>query len=139
MADERPYLGTGWTFPPTFIEGGKYVAISTEEKDIQESLQVLLSTRIGERILQPKYGCNTERLLFEPLDTTLQTYMQEVIKTAILYFENRITLNKIELVPEQNEGRILIQIDYTIKGTNSRYNFVYPFYLEEGININNTP
>lgn len=137
MANERKYLGTGWSFPPTFIEGGKYVKTSSEEKDIEESLHVLLSTRIGERILQPKYGCNTEKLLFEPLDTTLQTYMQEVVKTAILYFEARIKLDKIELVPEPNEGRILIAVDYTIKGTNSRYNYVYPFYIEEGININN--
>ncbi len=137
--NEKRYLGTGWTFPPTFMEGGRLVEMSSEEKDIQESLHVLLTTRIGERILQPKYGCNTEKLLFEPLDTTLQTYMQEVIKTAILYFEARIKLNSVDLVPEPTEGRILIEVTYTIKGTNSRYNYVYPFYIEEGININNTP
>ena len=136
MANDKPYLGTGWSFPPTFSDGGKYVNTSSAEDDIQESLHILLSTRIGERILQPKYGCNTEKLLFEPLDTTLQTYMQEVIKTAILYFEARIKLNKIILVPEPNEGRILIEVDYTIKGTNSRYNYVYPYYIDEGININ---
>lgn len=139
MANERPYLGTGWSFPPTFVEGGKILNTSSAEKDIEESLHILLSTRIGERILQPKYGCNTERLLFEPLDTTLQTYMQEVIKTAILYFEPRITLDSITLVPEPTEGRILIEVDYTIKGINSRYNFVYPYYIEEGININEIP
>lgn len=138
MANERDYLGTGWSFPPTFTEGGRSVRMSSEEKDVEESLHVLLSTRIGERILQPRYGCNTEKLLFEPLDTTLQTYMQEVIKTAILYFESRIKLDKVELISEPEEGRVLIAVDYTIKGTNSRYNYVYPFYIEEGININNT-
>lgn len=139
MAIERPYLGTGWGFPPTFEDGGKRLNMSSGEKDIEESLHILLTTRIGERILQPKYGCNTERLLFEPLDTTLQTYMAEVVKTAILYFEPRIKLDKVSLVPEPNEGRILIAVEYTIKGTNSRYNYVYPFYIEEGVNINNTP
>jgi phage baseplate assembly protein W len=136
MVENISYLGIGWSFPPTFLEGGKSVAMSSDAQDIQESLQILLNTRIGERILQPKYGCNTERLLFEPLDTTLQAYMQDLIKTAILYFEARIRLNKVDLVPELTEGRILIQVDYTIKGTNSRYNFVYPFYIEEGRNIN---
>lgn len=139
MQNNKSYLGTGWSFPPTFTEGGKQLAMSADEQDIQESLQILLSTRVGERILQPRYGCNTEKLLFEPLDTGLQTYMQDLIETAILYYEARIRLNKIDLVPEPNEGRILIEVDYTIKGTNSRYNYVYPFYIEEGININTTP
>lgn len=139
MAYEKPYLGTGWSFPPTFTEGGKYLQTSSEEKDIEESLHILLSTRIGERVLQPRYGCNTEKLLFEPLDVTLATYMEEIIKTAILYYESRIKLNKVDVVPDANEGRILIEVDYTIKGTNSRYNYVYPFYIEEGININETP
>ena len=130
------FLGTGWLFPPTFSEGGRKVAMSSNVDDIEQSLEILLSTRIGERILQPKYGCNTEKLLFEPLDTTLQTYMQDLIKTAILYFEARIKLDKIELVPIPNEGMIVISIDYTVKGTNSRYNYVYPFYIEEGVNIN---
>lgn len=140
MAEEdRSFLGTGWSFPPTFTDGGARLHMTSDEEDIRKSLEILLTTRIGERIMQPKYGCNTERLLFEPLDTTLQTYMQDLIKTAILYFEPRINLDKIELIPEPNEGRITIMVEYTIKGTNSRYNFVYPFYIEEGININDIP
>ena len=140
MAEEdRSFLGTGWSFPPTFMDGGARLHMTSDEEDIRKSLEILLTTRIGERIMQPKYGCNTERLLFEPLDTTLQTYMQDLIKTAILYFEPRINLDKIELIPEPNEGRITIMVEYTIKGTNSRYNFVYPFYIEEGININDIP
>ena len=139
MAEDRSFLGTGWSFPPTFTDGGNKLQMTSDEEDIHKSLEILLTTRIGERIMQPKYGCNTERLLFEPLDTTLQTYMQDLIRTAILHFEPRINLDKIELIPEPNEGRITIMVDYTIKGTNSRYNFVYPFYIEEGININDIP
>ena len=139
MAEDRSFLGTGWGFPPTFLEGGKQLLLTSDVEDIHKSLEILLTTRVGERIMQPRYGCNTEHLLFEPLDTTLQTFMQDLIETAILYFEPRIDLEKVELVPEPLEGRILITVDYTVKGTNSRSNFVYPFYIEEGININNTP
>ena len=106
-----------------------------DQVDIEQSLTILLSTRVGERIMQHKYGCNMEKLLFEPLDTTLQAYMQDLIKTAILYFEARIILHSVILDPEVNEGKIKITVDYTIAGTNSRYNFVYPYYKEEGINI----
>ncbi len=133
MIDQTSFLGKGWGFPPTFSKATKSVSMSEEEQDIQESLHILLTTRVGERVMLPKYGCNMDRLLFEPLNTTLQTYMEDLVKTAILYFAPRIKLNKITLSPVSDEGVIEIEVDYTIKTTNSRFNFVYPFYLEEGI------
>ena len=135
MNNHIAFLGKGWGFPPTFNKGKKGVEMTSDVQDIEQSLTILLSTRVGERVMQHRYGCNMEKLLFEPLDTTLQAYMQDLVKTAILYFEARIILNKVSLDPEVNEGRIMINVDYTIASTNSRYNFVYPYYKEEGINI----
>lgn len=135
MVDERSFLGTGWGFPPNFLRGSGGVAMTSEEEDIRASLAILLSTRIGERVMQPKYGCNLERLLFEPLDTGLQAYMKDLIHTAILYFESRIILEDIALELNQNEGRVDILLHYKVAATNTRYNFVYPFYLEEGTGL----
>lgn len=135
MNDKKSFLGTGWGFPPTFKKGSASVGMVADVEDIHQSLQILLTTRIGERIMRPGYGCNTERLLFEPLNTSLQTYMQDLVKRAILRYEPRIKLDKVSLEPTPLEGRILLKVDYTVKGTNSRYNFVYPFYLEEGSGI----
>ena len=126
------FLGKGWAFPPTFVKGSRNVKMVSDEKDIKESLEVLLTTGIGERVMLSRYGCNMTRLLFEPLNTTLQTYMEDIVKTAILYFEPRIILNSVKLHPFANEGRIDIKVDFTISGTNSRYNYVYPFYKLEG-------
>ena len=135
MANDRSFLGTGWSFPPTFRRSTRSVEMLSDEYDIQSSLEILLSTRVGERVMQPKYGCNMEKLLFEPLDTTLQAYMKDLIRTAILYFEPRIILENVTLEPVVNEGRININIEFTVATTNTRNNFVYPFYLNEGIEI----
>ncbi len=135
MADNRSFLGTGWDFPPGFSRGSGGVAMTSDEEDINASLAILLSTRVGERVMQPRYGCNLDRLLFEPLDTGLQVYMKDLIRTAILYFEPRIILEGISLELQQNEGRVDIQLDYKVASTNTRYNFVYPFYLEEGTEV----
>ncbi len=132
MAEARSFLGTGWGFPPTFDRSAKGIEMIADEDDIRSSLEILLSTDIGERVMQPKYGCNLHRLLFEPLDTSLQAYMKDLIKTAILYFEPRIILENVTLQPEPEEGRITINVDYTIAGTNTRNNLVYPYYLTEG-------
>lgn len=85
--------------------------------------------------MQPKYGCNMTRLMFEPIDTTLTAFMQDLIRTAILYFEPRIVLDRVELIPQPLEGRIDIDISFTIAATNTRSNFVYPYYLREGSEV----
>lgn len=124
------YLGRGWSFPPTFSKATAEAAMSEDEDDIRESLGILLSTRIGERMLQPKYGCDLDHLLFEPLDTGTATYTSELIKQAILMFEPRIDVLAVDLTqPLDGEGRIEILIEYRVRSTQSRYNLVYPFYL----------
>jgi phage baseplate assembly protein W len=86
--------------------------------------------------MRPDYGCNLDELVFEPLTTTFKTYIKDLISTAILYYEPRIAVNKIDLDDTgELEGRILISIDYTVRSTNSRYNFVYPFYKTENTEI----
>jgi len=105
------------------------------EEDIRSSLEILLSTGVGERVMQPTYGADLKNLLFEPLDTGLRAYIEDLIKTAILYHEPRIRLDKVTLTAKPNEGRIDISLDYTIRSTNSRYNFVYPFYQREGTEV----
>lgn len=136
MKNKPPFLGTGWDFPPTFNKEKESVNVVSGEQDIRSSLHILLSTEIGERIMQPEYGCNLKRLLFEPLDLSLKAYIKDLIKTAILYHEPRIRLENITLESKPEEGLIEITLEYIVRSTNSRYNFVYPFYITEGTNIN---
>lgn len=135
MTEKKSFLGTGWSFPPTFNKESRSVLMTTDAEDINRSLQILFSTALGERLMQPKYGANLERFLFEPISETLKTHMKDLINDAILYHEARIKLLDLKLVAFDTEGRIDITLEYMIKGTNSRYNYVYPYYLEEGTNI----
>jgi phage baseplate assembly protein W len=135
MNQKTPFLGTGWSFPPEFIRGQKSVKMISDEEDVRSSLEILFSTAIGERIMQPTYGCDLKKLLFEPLDTALKAYIADLLETAILYHEPRIRLDGVDLVSVPAEGRIDIYLDYTIRATNSRYNFVFPFYMREGTDI----
>lgn len=133
METSKSFLGRGWGFPPEFNRGTEAVKMLEDEADIKSSLEILLSTRLGERIMVPNYGCNLDELLFKPLNLTLKTFVVDLIKTAILYHEPRIEVNKIDIDPTNElEGVLLINIDYTIRTTNSRKNMVYPFYKEEG-------
>lgn len=91
------FVGTGWSFPPEFVmETGEVVMISDEE-DIAASLKILFGTAIGERFLNPKYGLDMQEILFEPIGTTMRTYLIDRIKIAILIYEPRIDLLSLDL------------------------------------------
>ncbi len=130
MKKEESFLGTGWSFPPEFDKNTADVKMTSAEEDIKRSLYILLSTTVGERVMQPAYGCNLRRFLFEPLNATTVAYIRKLVEDAIVYFEPRIELEGVSV--EVDEGTLNIIIDFRIKVTNSRSNLVYPFYLKEG-------
>ena len=135
MADDQQFLGQGWAFPVTFGNQGRTVRVARGAQDIQQSLEILLSTRVGERVLNPTFGWKRDALIFEPLSTSFAAYLAREIETAILFFEPRITLNRVDFdrVPDE-DGLILIRLDYTIRTTNTRTNLVYPFYIDQATN-----
>jgi uncharacterized protein len=132
MEDELGFLGRGWAFPPTFDWHLAETTMLEGEADIESSLMVLLSTRLGERIMQPTYGCQLDELQFNPLNRTTITYISDLIETAILYHEPRILVDKVLMNAGEGQlGVVLIEIQYTVRATNSRKNLVYPFYKNE--------
>jgi phage baseplate assembly protein W len=138
MNTSNSFLGTGWQFPIEFSKATNTTEMLSDEDDIQNSLQVLLSTRIGERIMQPAYGCNMDVLLFESINESLITYVKDLVFTAIYYYEPRISPDNLTIETTAEEGMILVNVAYTIRSTNSRQNLVFPFYLDEGnLVINN--
>ncbi len=136
MDSSKAFLGRGWSFPPEFKKASKSVEMLEEEKDIESSLEILLSTRIGERIMQPEYGCNLDHMVFENMNLTMITYIKDLVTNAILYHEPRIELEEVKVdTSREYEGILLIVLNYRVKATNSRYNFVYPYYKNEGANL----
>lgn len=129
------FLGKGWSFPPAFNAVTGTVEMVQGETDINQSLQILFSTTIGERIMQPRYGCNLQELQFESSNDAFLSYLKDLIANAILFYEPRIKLDAIQITePESGdllEGRLNIRIDYSVNGVNSRFNYVYDFYLNE--------
>jgi phage baseplate assembly protein W len=129
-AEQNEYIGTGWSFPPTFNPGGKDLEMTSGIIDIENSLHILLSTALQERVMQPTYGCNLDFMLFQSMDEHFKTYLSHLVKSAITYHEARIKADDIQVqTDEAVEGRALIIINYTVRSTNTKLNYVYPFYI----------
>lgn len=132
MAIEDPFIGSGWSFPPAFDADTGSVVMSRGIRDIEESLEIIFTTALGERIMNPQFGCALDSMVFEPMNTSRISWLENLIRTAIIYHEARIDADRITVEPDPLGGRLLIAIGYRVRGANSRFNFVYPYYLNEG-------
>lgn len=132
---DYPFIGTGWKFPPAFDYDTGSVSLVNGTDDIEESLNILLSTTLGERVMRPQYGCNLIDYVFDPLDSGMIGFLKDRVQNSILFYEPRITIESIEVTapddPELWEGRFTIKLEYSIPKTNSRYNYVFDYYLNE--------
>lgn len=126
------FLGRGWAFPPSFSAGGADVQTVSGAESIQHSLRILLGTVPGERLLLETFGCDLPSLLFKELDQGLINTIERLVGDAVLDFEPRIILDKIDVQQSSADpSQLLIHLFYTVQATNSRYNMVFPFYLTE--------
>lgn len=128
----RSILGAGWAFPPVFTQGGADVRLVSDEEDIQQSLEIILSTGINERIMQEDFGAELSDFLFEEMDQSLINGIESTVSDALINHEPRIELEEVNVSADgATHGLLLIGIIYTVISTNTRYNMVYPFYLNE--------
>lgn len=135
MSDNLDFIGKGWSFPPSFNNVNGTTAMSTGVEDILESLHILVSTTLGERVMRPDYGCNLKDYVFDPMNVSMETYIKKLVEDAVIYFEPRITLEKVTADFKDAEGVMWITVDFRVDATNSRANFVYPYYIKEGTGI----
>lgn len=130
MTSEPQFLGTGWSFPPSFDNGVGEVVMTSGVDDICKSLEIIFTTALGERIMSPTFGCSLEEMLHEPMNTSRIAYLENLLETAILYHEPRIDADRIVVAPDHLEGLLRIEVGFRVRTSNSRFNFVFPFYLK---------
>lgn len=135
MTDTRTFLGRGWSFPPAVERGGTPTRMAAYEEKSRQSLWTLLSTSPGERVHRFDYGCPIRRYLFEIMDISAQTLLRDEIERAVVLFEPRVALNRVDFEADEPNGLLRIVLDYTVRQTNRRTNMVYPFYLNEGTDL----
>jgi phage baseplate assembly protein W len=133
--DDAGFLGTGWSFPPTFSKAKKSVEMLKGEEDILSSLRILFSTSLNERSMRSKFGTKIANMTFEPIDSSQAAVLKAHLKDMVFLHEPRIRPLNIDVTMDELTGRVEVQLDYIIVATNNRRNFVYPFYILEGSEV----
>jgi len=127
----KDFLGRGWKFPVGVDATGR-IALSEYEDDISEALRIVLLTSKGERVMRQEFGASLHDFVFESMSATTIGRAQAAVTDALIKWEPRIEVLRVDVEPEQGEiGKLLIDIEYRVRATNNRFNLVFPFYLKE--------
>ncbi len=128
----KAFLGVGWGFPIQPDQDGADVAHVSYEEDIRQALLLILQTDHGERVMRPDFGAGLRALAFEPINTTTMSLARHQVEQALTLWEPRIDGITVKVTADPPLGKLMIDIGYRVRTTNTFYNLVYPFYLQEG-------
>jgi phage baseplate assembly protein W len=123
------FIGAGWAFPLRTDATGS-IALVGRDREIQESIRIILGTSPGERPMRPDFGCAIHDLVFAPADATTAGQMAFEVRTALERWEPRIDLDDVQVrFHAAEEGTLLIDVRYSLRDTNDPRNLVFPFYV----------
>lgn len=126
------FFGAGWKFPPETDKDNRFSLTSSEDAEsIRQAIWMILGTARGERVMRPDFGCGIHELVFAVNSAGTAGRVASEVRQALLQWEARIDVLNVSVSPDAAEpSKLLIEIEYNLRTTNSRFNVVYPFYLE---------
>jgi Bacteriophage baseplate protein W len=128
---QRDFLGRGWAFPIAIGPDGE-IALAVGPQDVREAVRLILETEPGERVMRPDFGGGLRNLVFAPLSTGTLSLIRHRVEQALIRWEPRIDLDEVRVAADAaRPGLVQIEIDCHVRSTNTFYNLVYPFFLQE--------
>ena len=129
MQDPSRFVGAGWAFPLRTDPTGS-IALVRGDREIVESIRLILATAPGERPMRPEFGCNIHELVFAPADASTAGRIAYEVRVSLERWEPRIdVVDVVVTFDAREEGKLYIDVQYRIRGTNDPRNLVFPFYL----------
>lgn len=129
--DAKAFLGRGLAFPIA-VDGSGAIAMAQYEEDIRQAVRIILDTDPGERVMRPDFGAGLRALVFEPINTHTLALARHRVEQALILWEPRIDSVAVTTQARPREGLISIEVRYRVRTTNTFYNLVYPFFMQEG-------
>jgi phage baseplate assembly protein W len=100
------------------LNGRASVDYVTDDEAVRQAVLMLLSTRPGERVMRPDYGCDLHSLLFSPNDDTTAGIAIYLVRTALQRWEPRVEIRDLNAGPDPQDPAVLvISLKYQVRMT----------------------
>ena len=125
---DSAFTGRGFAYPfGVNARGGMRMVTGVE--NVERSMRLILGTAYGERPMRPDFGCAIHDMLFEPSTTELATRMAVEVEDSLIRWETRIDVISVDISYDDDPTRVLISVNYRLKGSYDPRNLLVPFYL----------
>jgi phage baseplate assembly protein W len=129
MANAREFVGRGWAFPLRADPSGD-IALVSQEREIEESIRLILGTAYGERPMRPEFGCAIHDYVYAGADAATAAQVGFEVRASLRRWEPRIEIQDVAVTVDETDRSLLyIDISYSIRSTNDPRNLVFPFYV----------
>ncbi len=111
------------------------IDLVADNQAIRQSILLLLSTRPGERLMRPEYGCYLQQLVFAPNNDNTAAIARLYVKNALLRFEPRIEIVRIDASRNPDPhypSQLVITLEYRVRMTQSEETLVLSLDLAGG-------
>ncbi|MFI6151709.1 GPW/gp25 family protein [Kitasatospora sp. NPDC051170] len=96
---------------------------------VRQSIETILDTEPGERVMRPDFGCGLRQYLMAPNTAATRSALREEIAGALARWEPRIRVTEVSVTPGEEPTMVWIDIAYVRLVDLRPDNLVYPFYL----------
>ena len=93
------------------------IVVSKDASAIKQAIVNVLLTNKGERLMNPRYGSDIRRFLFEPLDYGTCFQIKSNIRDTLERFEPRISVIDIKCTPNFDDNGFDVVLQYNVRGT----------------------
>ena len=129
MTAAHAFVGRGWGFPLRTAPSGA-IALVGDERELEESIRLILGTAYGERPMRPEFGCAIHDYIFAGTDPSTAAQIAYEVRRSLRRWEPRIDIQDVVVAADDRDSGVLyIDIMYSVKGSNDRRNLVFPFYV----------
>jgi phage baseplate assembly protein W len=130
----HPDFDTEDEVPGIRISSTGGIAMVAEQAAVRQSILLLLTTRPGERVMRPDYGCDLQRLVFSPNDATTHGLAIYYVRQALQRWEPRIDILGLDATSNKGDpGRMDIILEYRVLKTARRENLTISVSLAEEV------
>ena len=110
-----------------FNGGGVFKSTFSTKDQIKSNLINLLLTYKGERVLNPQFGADLPRLLFEPINNETLLKIENQIVTSVSTYIPEVTITNIEITPDTDKNTIYVNVIYQLKLSGTTDNIIIDF------------
>lgn len=97
-------------------DGQGRLKLNENVASVMTSIDNILRTAPGERIMLPQFGSNLRGMVFENITPTLVKLLSRQVKENIEIWDDRVRVEEVEIRVDPDHSTISISISFSIRG-----------------------